>query len=96
MQLYVKEVLLGGVDQVSKLAEEGNLKGQLAQAAGVDAGANGSNTTAAAAGGGKSVQERCKELIKRCVLCSETLNGAPDVTLSPLNGGGMAALPHVC
>ena len=64
MQLYVKEVLVGGVDQVSKLAEEGDLKGELAQAAGIGASANGSETTAAA-GVGKSVQDRCKELIKR-------------------------------
>lgn len=63
-QLYVKEVLVGGVDQVSKLAEEGDLKGQLAEAAGVGASANGSTTTAA--GGGKSVRDRCKEIIKRC------------------------------
>lgn len=62
-QLYVKEVLVGGVDDMAKLAEEGDLKAKLALAAGVHAGANGSTT---ATGAGKSVQDRCKELIKRC------------------------------
>lgn len=57
---------MGGVDDVSKLAEGGDLKAQLAQAAGVDTSANGNKTTGAAAGGGKSVQDRCKELMKRC------------------------------
>eukprot|EP00903_Cladosiphon_okamuranus_P009420 g8984.t1 len=74
-QLYVKEVLVGGVDQVSELAQEGDLKGQLAQAAGVGASAKGSSSTAA--GGGKSVQDRCKELIKS----AETMvfmKGTPD------------------
>lgn len=57
---------MGGVDDVSKLAEGGDLKAQLALAAGVDARANASKP--AAAGGGKSVQDRCKELIKRCAI----------------------------
>lgn len=65
----MKGVLVGGVDDVCKLAEEGNLKEQLAVAAGVGASAGASATTgqkaAAAPAGGKSIQDRCKELVKR-------------------------------
>lgn len=69
MQLYAKEVLVGGVDDVFKLAEQGDLKAQLALAVGVDTSARKTPAAAAAAGDGKSVQERCKELIKRSVSC---------------------------
>lgn len=65
-QLYVKEVLVGGVDNVSKLAEQGDLKAQLALAVGVGNSARKTPPPAAAAGG-VSVQDRCKELIKRSV-----------------------------
>lgn len=72
-QLYVKEGLVGGVDDVSRLAEEGDLKSQLARAGGVDASANATRSASSAAGGGgKSVQDRCKELIKRCSLPGST------------------------
>lgn len=87
---------MGGVDQVSKLAEEGDLKGELAQAAGVGASANdSSSTTAATAGGGKSVQDRCKELIKRCALFAtgEVLNDATDGTVAFEWPGPTAWLP---
>lgn len=59
----MKGVLVGGVDGVCKLAEEGDLKAQLAGAAGVEASARAG--AGAGADGGKSVQERCKELVKR-------------------------------
>lgn len=61
VQLYVKGVLVGGVDDVAKLAEDGDLKANLAAAAGVDV----SKATAAAADGAKSVQDRCKKLLAR-------------------------------
>lgn len=64
-QLYVKEVLVGGVDEVSKLAEDGDLINSLANAAGVAP--SKSKNTAGAVGGGKSVEERCKDIMKRCV-----------------------------
>ncbi|CAM9742590.1 unnamed protein product [Scytosiphon promiscuus] len=81
-QLYVKGVLVGGVDDVCALAEEGNLKAQLAVAGGVGVSAGvranvGENTTAAGDAGGKSVQDRCKELVKS----AETMvfmKGTPD------------------
>lgn len=60
MQLYVKEVLVGGVDETVRLAEKGDLKTQLALAVGVD-----STATAPAASGIKPVQDRCKELLAR-------------------------------
>ncbi|CAN0317714.1 unnamed protein product, partial [Hapterophycus canaliculatus] len=62
-------VLVGGVDDVCKLAEEGSLKAQLAAAAGMRASAGVGPSTgeadaaAAAAAGGKSTQDRCKELV---------------------------------
>ncbi|CAM9177426.1 unnamed protein product [Ectocarpus sp. 13 AM-2016] len=71
-QLYVKGVLVGGVDEVSKLAEDGDLKNSLANAAGVEP-----RNTAGAVGGGKSVEERCKDLMKS----AETMvfmKGTPD------------------
>lgn len=55
---------MGGVDDVSKLAEQGDLKAQLPLAVGVDTSAR---KTPAAVAGGKSVQDRCKELVKRSV-----------------------------
>lgn len=61
VQLYVKGVLVGGVDDAAKLAEGGDLKAQLAVAAGVDV----SKAAAAAADGTKSVQDRCKKLLAR-------------------------------
>jgi len=51
---------VGGVDDVSRLAEEGDLKSQLARAGGTR------SASSAAGAGGKSVQDRCKDLIKRC------------------------------
>ncbi|CBJ49167.1 glutaredoxin [Ectocarpus siliculosus] len=72
-QLYVKGVLVGGVDEVSKLAEDGDLKNSLANAAGVKP----SKNTAGAVGGGKSVEERCKDIMRR----AETMvfmKGTPD------------------
>ncbi|CAB1105138.1 unnamed protein product [Ectocarpus sp. CCAP 1310/34] len=72
-QLYVKEVLVGGVDEVSKLAEDGDLKNSLANAAGVEP----SKNTVGAVGGPKSVEERCKDIIKS----AETMvfmKGTPD------------------
>ncbi|CAM9129107.1 unnamed protein product [Laminaria digitata] len=72
-QLYVKGVLVGGVDDAAKLAEGGDLKAQLAVAAGVDVG----KATAAAADGSKSVQDRCKKLLAS----AETMvfmKGSPD------------------
>lgn len=64
MQLYVKAVLVGGVDATVKLAERGELKTQLSELGGFD---RMRETAPAAAGGSKSVRDRCKELIKRCV-----------------------------
>lgn len=72
-QLYVKGVLVGGVDDAAKLAEGGDLKAQLAVAAGVDV----SKAAAAAADGTKSVQDRCKKLLAS----AETMvfmKGSPD------------------
>ena len=60
IQLYVKGVLVGGVDDVAKLAEDGDLKAQLAVAAGVVG-----KATAAVTDGPKSVQDRCKKLLAR-------------------------------
>lgn len=59
-QLYVKEVLLGGVDAVVELAGKGDLKTQLARSAGVSGHRTGSAGAAV-----KSVQDRCKELVGR-------------------------------
>eukprot|EP00904_Undaria_pinnatifida_P001553 jgi/Undpi1/11399/HiC_scaffold_30.g13696.m1 len=72
-QLYVKGVLLGGVDNLTKLAENGDLKAQLQVAAGVDV----SKVAADAADGTKSVQDRCKKLLAS----AETIvfmKGSPD------------------
>lgn len=57
----MKGVLLGGVDNLTKLAENGDLKAQLQVAAGVDV----SKVAADAADGTKSVQDRCKKLLAR-------------------------------
>ena len=61
-QLYVKGALVGGVDEIAKLAEGGDLKSQLAARAGVDA---AQSSPSAAAGGVNSLQERCKKLVAR-------------------------------
>ncbi|CAM9108138.1 unnamed protein product [Ascophyllum nodosum] len=73
-QLYVKGALVGGVDEIAKLAEGGDLKSQLAARAGVDA---AQSSPSAAAGGVNSLQERCKKL----VASAETMlfmKGTPD------------------
>lgn len=54
---------MGGVDDTVKLAEKGDLKTQLALAAGVDA--SGSATATSGSCSSESLQERCKELVNR-------------------------------
>lgn len=62
VQLYVKGVLVGGVDDVVKLAEGGDLKAQLSTVGGY----GGKRQMAPATGAWqKSVRDRCKELIAR-------------------------------
>lgn len=61
VQLYANGVLVGGVDELVELAEDGALKAQLMSKAGFRPGQPSSSATSET----KSVKERCKEIVER-------------------------------
>ncbi|CAN0062854.1 unnamed protein product [Sphacelaria rigidula] len=73
-QLYVKGVLVGGVDAVEDLLVGGDLKAKLASLGGVGP---ASAVTGAAGAGITSVTDRCKELIKSAKAML-FMKGSPD------------------